>query len=84
MVSKSIEERSIASSWISSCTWSTVISCMRTKSGIAASTTSTAICVRAWRGSSSPGPGASDGARTGSRLSQYGSERSAGSAASRL
>ena len=31
IVSNSMDEKSMASSWISSCTWSTVISCMRLK-----------------------------------------------------
>ena len=37
MVSNSIVEKSIARSWISSCTWSTVISCIRLKYGMACS-----------------------------------------------
>src|SRR5215216_2900257 len=84
VVSNSIVEKSIASSWISSWTWSTVISCMRLKYGIEVLTKSSATSVRAMRGSGSPGAGCSDSGSTGWRLSQYGSERSAGSAAMRL
>src|SRR5918995_544912 len=84
VVSKSIVEKSIARSWISSWTWSTVISCMRLKYGIAELMKSSATSVRAMRGSGSPGAGFSESGSTGSRLSQYGSDRSAGSAAIKL
>ena len=57
---------------------------MRLKYGIAPLIVATVVSVRAIRGSASPGPGRSDSASTGSRLSQYGSDRSAGSAANKL
>ena len=47
VVSNSIVEKSIARSWISSWTWSTVISCMRLKYGIAELMKSSATSVRA-------------------------------------
>ena len=70
VVSNNMVEKSMASSWISSCTWSTVISCIRLKYGMATSRKDRAISVRARRGSGWPGPGCSEGLSTGSRLSQ--------------
>ena len=81
-VSKSIVEKSLASSWISSCTWSVVISCMSGKCGMTTFITWTATSIRALRGSGSTP--ASAGSGNGSLLSQYGMVRNVGAAASRL
>ena len=70
VVSNNMVEKSMARSWISSCMWSTVISCMRLKYGMAASSNDSAMAVRSWRGSGAPGAGCSRSASTGSRLSQ--------------
>ena len=59
VVSKSIVEKSMANSWISSCVCSTVISCMRLKYGMAASRNDRPIAVRSRRGSGVPGAGRS-------------------------
>ncbi len=76
--SNSIVANSIARIWISSCTWWASISCIRLNSGTAAFVKSVAIVAAATRSSGTPGGG------TGHSASQYGNDRRAGSAASRL
>ena len=77
-----IVETSLASSWISSWTWSVVISCMSAKCGIRVFIIETATSIRATRGSGVRP--ASAGSGNGSKLSQYGMVRNVGAAANRL
>ena len=72
MVSNSMVDTSRARSWISSWTWSTVISCIRLKYGSASFKKASPSSVRAGRGSGSPAATAARSASgsTGSRLSQ--------------
>ncbi|CAB4930836.1 unannotated protein [freshwater metagenome] len=71
IVSNSIVEKSIARSWISSCTWVVVISCIRLNSGAMELIIVTPISQRARRGSSGvPASAASAGTGIGSMLSQ--------------